>query len=563
MLHNMKRSSILIMVLMMTIQFALAQQDSNLVRNGTFEYGNVGFKSDCRYFSFDAFVGRGCEGFQDDSIYFSKDPFGVGNVDPFGKKDSLYFSKDAYGESFFVTNDRFYFYEKFWKCLIVDSLALAFRIKQCTDRTYSAPVKDTTGNFLLAYKSYFRWGNEKLWYDSITIKPNTTYSFSCIVSDTWFWPIYVWKEAWRGGAFSPTGPTVGAIKLCVNGKRVSDWLINREFTNEWRILSGKFTSGPAQTRIEISIENMGSFRLVTIDNIVFKEIQPYERVAKEKRFPKLGDAAGVVLPRGRKQDEDWFLYSPRVKKEESVVKIPPVKEEEPITVITPPVEKEEAVIEIPPVIEEEPVVETRPVKEEEPIVKIPPAVLKEDVKKELPPPTEVKEKIEIKAPELSRTVPNQVVVKKKEEIPVIIKKELPVTEKPEPVKPKVFSSGIKISDVKIDETLELSHIHFEKGKSILLPGSIPELKDLTEFMKKNPSIRIRLEGHTESGGDTKKNLVLSENRVREVKKYLVEQGIDDNRIEWIGYGGERPMNSNDNEYLRQKNRRVEVVIIGK
>jgi OmpA-OmpF porin, OOP family len=157
-----------------------------------------------------------------------------------------------------------------------------------------------------------------------------------------------------------------------------------------------------------------------------------------------------------------------------------------------------------------------------------------------------------------------VVVKKKEEIPVIIiKEETPVAEKPGPVKPKVFSSDIKISDVKVDETLELSHIYFEKSKSHLLPASIPELKDLTEFMKENPAVRIRLEGHTESGGDPEKNLTLSENRVKEVKKYLTEQGVDDNRIEWIGYGGQRPMNSNDNEYLRQKNRRVEVVIIGK
>src|SRR5436190_15430850 len=326
----MKKYLALIIVLTTTIRLVEGQGE-NLVENGTFEQGHLGFKSDCRYFSFEAFFGTGCEGFQDDSIYFSKNPFGVGNVDPYGKKDSLYFSKDAYGESFFVTNNRFYFYEKFRKCLIVDSLELAFRIKKCTNRTYSDPVKDTTGNFLLAYKSYVR-GYEKLWYDSITIKPNTTYSFSCIVSDTWFWPIYVWKEAWRGGALSPTYPTVGAIKLCVNGKRVSDWLITRKFTNEWRMLSGKFTSGPAQTRIEISIKNVERrfSGLVTIDNIVFKEIQPYEKVAKEKRFPKLGDAAGVVLPRGVKQNEDWFLHPPRVKKEEPVIDIPPVKKEEPV-----------------------------------------------------------------------------------------------------------------------------------------------------------------------------------------------------------------------------------------
>jgi outer membrane protein OmpA-like peptidoglycan-associated protein len=82
-------------------------------------------------------------------------------------------------------------------------------------------------------------------------------------------------------------------------------------------------------------------------------------------------------------------------------------------------------------------------------------------------------------------------------------------------------------------------------------------------MKEHPAVRIRLEGHTDNQGDANLNAELSENRAKEVKKYLVGQGIDDNRIEWIGYGGKRPMNTNTTEYLRQKNRRVEAVIIGK
>jgi outer membrane protein OmpA-like peptidoglycan-associated protein len=141
------------------------------------------------------------------------------------------------------------------------------------------------------------------------------------------------------------------------------------------------------------------------------------------------------------------------------------------------------------------------------------------------------------------------------------KKEVVV--KPKPEKPKVFSSEIKITEIKENETLEMSHINFGKGTYHLLPTSIPELKDLVKFMKDNNTVRIRLEGHTESGGDPTKNILLSENRVKEVKKYLVENGIETGRIEWVGHGGGKPLYVGDDEEQKKLNRRVEVVVISK
>jgi outer membrane protein OmpA-like peptidoglycan-associated protein len=126
-----------------------------------------------------------------------------------------------------------------------------------------------------------------------------------------------------------------------------------------------------------------------------------------------------------------------------------------------------------------------------------------------------------------------------------------------------FKKDISIDDIKVDQKLQLSHIYFERAKFNLLSASFPELNDLVIFMKKYPTVRIRLEGHTDNQGEPQLNLELSEKRAKEVKKYLVAQGIDENRIEWIGYGGQKPTNSDGNEYFRQKNRRVEVVIIGK
>jgi outer membrane protein OmpA-like peptidoglycan-associated protein len=554
----MKIFFIVIMILLMTIQFAMAQQGENLVQNGTFEQGNVGFKSDFHFFSDEAFGGllaigsyRITNNFPDQENRFHY-PISQSCYDSLGKYDSLgykgsytlapriYNRLDRYADSL----DRVASKPVNWDSLDRMSPVPFYRGPHNLHiQTAVNPEGQYTGNFLTVNVNKDVSGYQRLWYDSITIKPNTTYSFSCIVANVWNKtyvviekdphfrtdPLTVLCHCWHCQASKYISPI-----LLVNSKKVSNSLFNVQCSKEWKILSGKFTSGPDQTRIEISIQNWQWPNLVAVDNIVFKEIQPGEKefAKKEQRFTKKRDKDSVVA----------YKKEP-VKKEEPVVEIPSLKEEEVIEISS-------------AVVKEEPIVV--PSKSE-------PEPKKKDVKKELPPPAEAKKKIEIKAPELTKkTIPNQVVVKKKEELPVIIiKEETPVAEKPGPVKPKVFSSDIKISDVKVDETLELSHIHFEKGKSILLPASIPELNDLTEFMKENPAVRIRLEGHTESGGDPKKNLTLSENRVKEVKKYLTEHGIDDNRIEWIGYGGQRPMNSNDNEYLRQKNRRVEVVIIGK
>jgi outer membrane protein OmpA-like peptidoglycan-associated protein len=126
-----------------------------------------------------------------------------------------------------------------------------------------------------------------------------------------------------------------------------------------------------------------------------------------------------------------------------------------------------------------------------------------------------------------------------------------------------FKKDISIDDIKVDQKLQLSHIYFERAKFNLLLASLSELNDLVDFMKRYPGVRIRLEGYTDNQGNPELNVALSKNRAKEVKKYLVDQGIEENRIEWIGYGGQRPIHNNANEKLRQKNRRVEVVILSK
>ena len=109
--------------------------------------------------------------------------------------------------------------------------------------------------------------------------------------------------------------------------------------------------------------------------------------------------------------------------------------------------------------------------------------------------------------------------------------------------------------------ITLRNIYFNVSKYDLKPESFPELDGLVTVMQSNPTLHIRLEGHTDTVGEFDANVELSRNRVNEVKRYLVAKGISASRIETIGYGPSRPINTNKSLKERPENRRVEMVIV--
>ena len=103
-----------------------------------------------------------------------------------------------------------------------------------------------------------------------------------------------------------------------------------------------------------------------------------------------------------------------------------------------------------------------------------------------------------------------------------------------------------------------SKIFFDRGKYQLSENSIPTLQTLSEIMQDHPKMVIRLEGHTDQGS-LRSLLRLSENRVSEVKRYLVEVlGVEKRRIKTKAYGGRKPITTENTPEARQKNRRVEI-----
>lgn len=104
------------------------------------------------------------------------------------------------------------------------------------------------------------------------------------------------------------------------------------------------------------------------------------------------------------------------------------------------------------------------------------------------------------------------------------------------------------------------NILFEKSKSIMLPESAPELDRLAGFLRRNPKYSLNIEGHTDHIGNAAKNLLLSEQRAQTVVDYLMQKGIDNQRIRAKGYGDTRPLVQEPAGVANPVNRRVEFLI---
>lgn len=112
------------------------------------------------------------------------------------------------------------------------------------------------------------------------------------------------------------------------------------------------------------------------------------------------------------------------------------------------------------------------------------------------------------------------------------------------------------------KTFVLDNVEFDFGKSTLRPSSYQTLDDLVDYLNRKTTERIEIGGHTDNVGTDAKNLVLSLERAKSIVAYLVSKGIDNNRLEAKGYGADEPIEENDTEEGRQKNRRTEVKILG-
>ncbi len=106
----------------------------------------------------------------------------------------------------------------------------------------------------------------------------------------------------------------------------------------------------------------------------------------------------------------------------------------------------------------------------------------------------------------------------------------------------------------------LKGIYFDTGKATIRRRSRTVLQTVVDMMSKYPSVKVEIVGHTDNQGKHDKNVKLSEDRAKSVKQFLVDKGIDGDRIVTSGRGPDEPIADNKTGKGRQKNRRIEFKI---
>jgi outer membrane protein OmpA-like peptidoglycan-associated protein/predicted RNA-binding protein YlxR (DUF448 family) len=104
-------------------------------------------------------------------------------------------------------------------------------------------------------------------------------------------------------------------------------------------------------------------------------------------------------------------------------------------------------------------------------------------------------------------------------------------------------------------------VAFAEGKATINRHSFALLGEVADVLRTRPAMRIRIEGHTDSRGTPAENKRLSRARAEAVRSHLVSRGIAAERLVAEGFGSEQPIETNKTQAGREKNQRVEFVIL--
>jgi len=122
-------------------------------------------------------------------------------------------------------------------------------------------------------------------------------------------------------------------------------------------------------------------------------------------------------------------------------------------------------------------------------------------------------------------------------------------------------NNFELKSVKTGESYNINDIYFATNSFELTPTSKFVLDILIEFLQDNPNVKIEIQGHTDNIGNRTDNMSLSENRAKEVYRYLIENYIKSDRLRYKGFADTKPIADNTTEEGRSKNRRTVFIIL--
>jgi len=103
-------------------------------------------------------------------------------------------------------------------------------------------------------------------------------------------------------------------------------------------------------------------------------------------------------------------------------------------------------------------------------------------------------------------------------------------------------------------------VHFDFDRYSLRQEALRILDEAVKAMQTDTTLRLTIEGHTDSIGTNEYNLALGERRANSVREYLTSRGISADRVNTVSYGEERPRHDNSREETRRLNRRAHMTV---
>jgi outer membrane protein OmpA-like peptidoglycan-associated protein len=125
-----------------------------------------------------------------------------------------------------------------------------------------------------------------------------------------------------------------------------------------------------------------------------------------------------------------------------------------------------------------------------------------------------------------------------------------------------FNLILETRDTARGLVVNMSDVLFDSGKFTLRPQAREKLAKISGIVLGYPSLKLAVEGNTDSVGTEAFNQQLSEQRAAGVRSYLTQQGVPESSTTAAGFGKTRPVASNDTSEGRQQNRRVELIVSG-